>query len=131
MASRWKREEAKRRSELRKGLTSSEIEALDASERAEEEMEKLVRSLHAKLFPEEYDFMFDSHSDSADRKSGKNPTTEEHQRLVSLRRNEMGFQPLASNGMPSNNETTEFVRETLVSDGQATILSLIEKYGLG
>lgn len=130
MASRWQREEAKRKSEQRAGMSPSEVEALEASEREEVEMETLARSLHAKLFPEEYDHMYDSSWDSSDRRSEINPTTEEHQRLVSARRKEMGFRPLAPNGMPATDETMEFVRDTLAREGQATILSLIERYGL-
>ncbi|HDY8069844.1 TPA: hypothetical protein RQK93_002052 [Vibrio vulnificus] len=49
--------------------------------------------LHRELFPEEYDFHYDSNVDSKLRQQGVNPMSDQYQREVNLRRLAMGVEP--------------------------------------
>ena len=51
----------------------------------------LEQKLHQELFPEEYDFIYDSFWDAKDRKNGKNPMKEEYIAEVNLKREAMGI----------------------------------------
>ncbi|MBT3353012.1 MAG: hypothetical protein HN400_17175 [Nitrospinaceae bacterium] len=130
MASRWKKEEAKKRAKAREGLAPDEIAALDAEETAKEAFDSLVREFHTKLFPEEYDFMFDSRSDISCRSTGGNPRSKAYQDKVNRRRIEMGFNSLASSGMAQGDDTSSFVYSTLENQGSEPLLDLISKYDL-
>lgn len=55
------------------------------------------RSLHAALFPEEYDFHYDSNVEIKARARGENPMSEAYQLEVNLRRFEMGVEPFEGN----------------------------------
>ena len=52
-----------------------------------------LQSMHFALFPEEYDFISDDHTDAKARKRGENPMNEAYQRKVNLRRFEFGVEP--------------------------------------
>jgi len=52
-----------------------------------------LNDLHSELFPEEYDFIYDSIADKRDRNSGINPMSQEYQDRVNKRRLEMGVAP--------------------------------------
>lgn len=49
----------------------------------------LVKKLHDMLFPEEYDFMYDSYADARDRDEGINPMSKEYQEEVNEKRAEL------------------------------------------
>ena len=105
---RFKKEEMKRRKEERKGLTPEQIKTLDLQEIESAVLQKLARKIHAEKFPEEYDFMYDDHVDSADRKKGKNPMSDEYIDKVAEKREKLGFSQLSENGMSESNDTWEF-----------------------
>lgn len=52
-----------------------------------------LRDMHSELFPEEYDFHYDSNVDAKARSRGENPMSGEYQRKVNLRRLTMGVEP--------------------------------------
>ncbi len=130
MASRWKKEEAKKKAAAREGLSAEEIEALDLQEAEDERLSLEVRTFHAKLFPEEYDFMYDDQVDAKARSQGHNPMSEEYQETVLNRRKSLGFKPLAANGLAQDSESTAFIKRTLKTEGHGPINELIAKYDL-
>ena len=131
MASCWKREEAKKKAEARKGLSEDEVAALDLKESQQADFDKKVRSFHGTLFPEEYDYMLDERVDISNRQAGVNPMSSEYQEVVSKRRAEMGFKTLESDGMALGDETLSFIRKTLENHGPEPLIELIKKYKLG
>jgi len=65
-----------------------------------------LRNLHRKLFPEEYDFMYDDGFDARLRKRGINPMNQEYQKNVNLRRYELGVKPyMSKTGVKQHNLT--------------------------
>lgn len=52
-----------------------------------------MNELHLELFPEEYDFMYDSIADARDRARGKNPMSQSYIDEVNERRINMGVKP--------------------------------------
>ena len=56
-----------------------------------------IHQQHAKLFPEEYDCMYDSISEAQARQRGINPMRESYQREVNLRRLKLGVEPYMGN----------------------------------
>jgi hypothetical protein len=109
---RVKKEELKWRREARRGLSEEEIKKLDEREAAEEKLMKLARKIHSDLFPEEYDFMYDSYADAKSRNMGENPMRKEYADKVNKRRAELGVPPLTENGMaPNDNNSFEIALE--------------------
>lgn len=109
---RVKKEELKWRREARKGLSDEEIKILDEREAAEEKLMEIARKIHLELFPEEYDFMYDSNVDAQERSSGINPMAKEYAEKVNKRRAELGVPPLTENGMPPDgNNSSEIALE--------------------
>lgn len=122
MASRWEKREARKKKEARKGLSSEEVKALDEKEIAKEKKEiaeaKLnaeVRSIHTRLFAEEYLTMFDT-SFADLKQSAKNK--------IYKRRKEMGLD------WEKNANTNKFVRDALVDGKREMLIDLMKKYGL-
>jgi hypothetical protein len=70
-------------------------------------MDDKLSALRMELFPEEYDFIYDSGSDSYNRRHGINPMSVEYQETVNKRRLEMGVQPFVvervTSRMPDRN----------------------------
>jgi hypothetical protein len=52
-----------------------------------------MKELHLKLFPEEYDFMYDSIADTVDRKNEINPMSQSYIDKVNERRIKLGVKP--------------------------------------
>jgi hypothetical protein len=75
---RFKKEEKRKYKEARKGLSQEQIAALDKKERLDARIDELAHKIHCDKFPEEYDFIYDSRSDLADRNKGKNPMNQEY-----------------------------------------------------
>jgi len=108
---RFKKEELKKRMEARKGLTPDEIKTLDVEEAEDKAVEELTRKIHAERFPEEYDFMFDSHVDVSDRRKGNNPMSDEYVAKVNEKRRRSGVSQLSENGMATSDDTMELCRQ--------------------
>jgi hypothetical protein len=104
---RFKKEKIKRHHEERKSLAPEQIKALDLQEIENAEIQKLAQKIHTERFPEEYDFMYDDHTDVADRKKRKNPMSDEYIAKISEKRKTLGVSQLSENGMPESNDTWE------------------------
>lgn len=102
---RFKKEEMKKRQDARKGLTPEECKALDSQEIEDNAAQQLARQIHTERFPEEYDFMYDSHADVADRRKGKDPMSDKYTAKVSEKRRKLGVGQLSENGMATSNDT--------------------------
>ncbi|MEZ4694768.1 MAG: hypothetical protein R2837_12455 [Aliarcobacter sp.] len=68
--------------------------------------ESLVNELHVKLFPEEFDFQYDSSVDANRRRLGENPMSEDYINRMNEKRVRLGFLPLTQNGYPQDSEAT-------------------------
>jgi hypothetical protein len=115
MPNKWKMEEAKHKRKARSGLSPEQVAALDASEALEEEIQKEARRLQIEMFPEEFDFMFDSNWDANDRSKGINPMSPDYIERINEKRKEMGVSLLSESGRSTSNDTykmcLEMVRE--------------------
>ena len=78
------------------------------AEEQKKELEKRVRDLEFQLFPENYDQVGDSMSDSKMRKQGKNPMSAEYTAKVNARRVKLGVTPLGENGLPVDNSAFQY-----------------------
>lgn len=65
----------------------------DAKTEALKRREKVIQSLHVKLFPEDYDHIMDSSSEAADRKRGKDPMSEEYRERWKAKRRRLVLTP--------------------------------------
>ena len=73
--------------------------------KADDQLYSLARELHLKLFPEEYDYIYDSNVDASDRRNGKNPMNESYVQKTNLRRSLLGFSPLEVGPSSQNADT--------------------------
>lgn len=112
---RLKKEELRKYNAKQQGKTTEEIAEMDAQEKREELINGIVRSIHAKLFPEEYDFMADSIDDADDRKKGINPMSDVYIEKVAERRRVLGFSPLSEAGERMSFDTYRFCSELIKS----------------
>ncbi len=58
-----------------------------------EQGDRALQQLHAELFPEEYDFIYDSNVDAKRRARGVNPMSEQYQIDTNQRRFKLGVLP--------------------------------------
>lgn len=63
------------------------------------DFDKKLLHQHIKDFPEEYDFILDSHADANERAMGINPMSKDYQRKVNEKRKTLGVKQLLPNGM--------------------------------
>jgi hypothetical protein len=73
----------------------------------------LQQKLHLELFPEEYDFIYDSLQDSNDRKNNKNPMSNKYIDETNLRRKTMGVSELGKNGEPKDTSSKDYCKEMI------------------
>ncbi len=111
MPNKFNREIQRKKSEARKGLSAEQITDLDASESLDERIKNKAKMLHSEMFPEEYDFYYDSISDANDRNRGINPMSQEYIEKVDRKRQKLGVSSLTNNGMPNSNDTLQLCLE--------------------
>jgi ribosome assembly protein YihI (activator of Der GTPase) len=75
---RFEKKEKRKYNEARKGLSQEQIAILDEKERLDARIDALAHEIHVDKFPEEYDFIFDSSLDIADRNKGINPMNQDY-----------------------------------------------------
>lgn len=86
-----------------------------------------LNTLHTQLFPEEYDFMYDSSLDAKERAQGINPMSQDYINRVNARRATIGIAPYTvTEDAPGNLSTKAWIEERLASDRHDEI----EKYRL-
>ncbi|RUO76725.1 hypothetical protein [Pseudidiomarina taiwanensis] len=67
----------------------------------------LERYVHVKVFPEEYDYGYDSRAEASDRKQGINPMAQDYTTRVNARREQLGVTPLAEDGTAADNSSKQ------------------------
>lgn len=98
---RMKKIEQERYTEKTKNLNEDEKKIFDTVLELQEQYESLVHKLHTLIFPEEYDFMYDSIEEAEDRKKGNNPMRETYIKRINEKRKRLGVLSLNNDGMPS------------------------------
>jgi hypothetical protein len=126
MSSREKKWEKEQYLKARQGLTVDEVAALDKKDAIEKANYKIAHGLHIKLFPEEYDHMYDSRMDMDDRKKGINPMSQLYIDKTNAYREELGFAPYRASQCDYHGTTFEWVVD-MVSEGKEGELSRILK----
>jgi len=97
-----------------------------ASQKGEDEaLQNLGRELHAALFPEEYDHMYDSVSEAKDRQRGKNPMSAEYVEKTNTLRAQLGFTPFSVGPDAYNDDTYSWVMEKLRQGKEAELRETI------
>lgn len=85
-----------------------------------------ANSWHIKLFPEEYDFMYDGKSEAKDRKQGINPMASEYIEKTNSRRAALGFPPYQVGEIGPNPETLSWVEDRLAAGAVADLESILK-----
>ncbi|CAH1664161.1 hypothetical protein CHELA20_40307 [Hyphomicrobiales bacterium] len=97
---------------------------------ADETLERQVRAFHARLFPEEYDEIYDDTVDATLRRQGINPMSADSIARVDARRTELGFSPYTVTGTTVRLATLDWTRHMVRQGRQAEVESLCVHYGL-
>ena len=105
---RVKKEELRKYKEARIGLSGHEIELLNEKEAQEAKLTELIGKIHSELFPEEYDFHYDSIADAQDRAKGINPMSSEYISKVDARRLALGVAPFSH--QPENGQVDSWTK---------------------
>ena len=92
---RIKTEELRKYREARIGLSAQEISLLDEKEAQDKKLSELISKVHHELFPEEYDFYYDSVLDAKERAQGINPMSPEYVTKVDAPRTALGVAPFS------------------------------------
>lgn len=90
-----------------------------------EALQNLGRELHAALFPEEYDHMYDSVSEAKDRRRGKNPMSAEYVEKTNTLRAQLGFTPFSVGPDAYNDDTYSWVMEKLRQGEEAELREIL------
>ena len=94
-------------------------------QREHEAIQHLGRELHAALFPEEYDHMYDSVSEAKDRQRGKNPMSAEYVEKTNTLRAQVGFTPFSVGPDAYNDNAYSWVMEKLRQGEEAELREII------
>ena len=76
-----------------------------------------AEKLHLELFPEEYDFHYDSSVEAKERRRGKNPMSKEYTDFVNARRLSYDVTPLGVNGLPINSSSMQYCLNRIRQSG--------------
>lgn len=85
----------------------------------------LARELHVALFPEEYDYVYDSISEAKARARGENPMNAEYIEKTNNRRVELGFSPYDVGLTARNENTLAWVTENLTLGKEADLRDIV------
>ena len=97
-----------------------------ASQKGEDEaLRHLGGELHAALFPEEYDHMYDSVSEAKDRRRGKNPMNAEYMEQTNTLRAQLGFTPFSVGPDAYNDDTYSWVMGKLRQGEEAQLREIM------
>lgn len=121
---REKKETTRRRAEARSGLTEEEITRLDKEEIEEAELLRQAHALHACIFPEEYDHVYDISSERKMRRGGINPMSPETVEAARLFRAKLGFREPYSDYTLAGRETLDWVIAEIKSGKRAGLETL-------
>lgn len=85
----------------------------------------LARELHVALFPEEYDYVYDSISEAKARARGENPMNVEYIEKTNNRRAKLGFLPYDAGPTARNENTLAWVTENLTLGKEADLRDIV------
>ncbi|WP_159021507.1 hypothetical protein [Formosa sp. L2A11] len=71
--------------------------------------------LHAEIFSEEFDYMYDSRLDAADRSNGVSPMSEEYTAKINFKREKLGMSNLNSSGLPMDNSSEVYIENLILN----------------
>ena len=83
------------------------------------------RELHAALFPEEYDHLYDSISEAKDRQRGVTPMNADHVGKTNTLRAQLGFTPFKVGPDANNDDTCAWVKEKLRQGEEAELREIL------
>lgn len=107
-------------------MEKNERQKASASQKDEgEALQHLGRELHAALFPEEYDHLYDSVSEAKDRQRGINPMNAEHVEKTNTLRAQLGFTPCKVGPDANNADTYAWVMEKLRQGREAELREIL------
>lgn len=97
-------------------MTEKKIEDLQnkAFKQIDELIAKLKVELHAEIFSEEFDYMYDSRVDAADRSKGVSPISEDYTAKVNLKREKLGVSNLNSSGLPQDDSSEMYIENLIL-----------------
>jgi len=96
------------------------------SQKGEDEAQQpLRRELHAALFPEEYDHVYDSIAEAKDRQRGVNPMNADHVEKTNTLRAQLGFTPFKVGPDANNDDTYAWVVEKLRRGEEAELREIL------
>lgn len=99
--------------------------ASESQKGEDEALQNLGRELHAALFPEEYDHMYDSFSEAKDRQRGKNPMSAEYVEKTNTLRAQLGFTPFSVGPDAYDDDTYSWVMEKLRQGEEAELREIL------
>lgn len=83
----------------------------------QDSFKSLIDELQVKLFPEEFDYFYDSNVDANRRRLGENPMSEDYIQRMNKKREKLGFLPLTKNGYAQDSkETFEFCKKLIIAE---------------
>lgn len=107
-------------------MEKNEKPKASASRKGEgEALQHLGRELHAALFPEEYDHVYDSVSEAKDRQRGINSMKAEHVEKTNTLRAQLGFTPFNVGPDAHNDDTYGWVMEKLRQGEEAELREIM------
>jgi hypothetical protein len=98
---------------------------LGSKNNADEAIQQLGRELHAALFPEEYDYFYDSISDAKDRQRGKSPMNAEYVEKTNTLRAQLRITPFSVGPDAYNDDTYAWVMAKLQQGEEAELREII------
>lgn len=99
---------------------------LDDKQIQESDLHLRARKLHAELFPEEYDFVYDSKWEASERRRGVNPVSAEYIAASDERRAQLGFRPFVVDPGATNQDTLGWVIEKLRASEEEELRAIMQ-----
>lgn len=114
---KFKKEEDNKYQEIVKNMNEDDKKNYDFLLNLQNDFERLIKELHVKLFPEEFDFMLDSNADVYRREKGENPMSEEYINRTNDKRIKLGFLPLSQDEYAQNSDKTrEYCKQLITKE---------------
>lgn len=91
------------------------------------ERKKASQEILCYLFPEEFDFFYDSISEEKDRRRGVNPMSPAYQERASLKRGAFGLPLLSESGLPIDNSAEKYCENLIEKVASEKLLKVCER----
>ncbi|MGE4382459.1 MAG: hypothetical protein AB7D41_04590 [Arcobacter sp.] len=114
---KYKKVENEKYIEKTKNMNSEDKKNYEILLNLQNSFESLVNELQVKIFPEEFDFYYDSSVDTNRRRLGKNPMNEDYITRMNENRIKFGFLPLTENGFAQDSKDTfEYCKKLITKE---------------